>query len=491
MKVLIANPPAYIGDYDRHFVQAGSRWSFTMRISKDSGCNEHYLPYPFFLGYSSALLKRTFDVKAIDACALDFDEREFIQYVVAHDPDVLVLEVPTVSFPLVMEVIREIKEDIRCKVVLAGSHVTALAKEVMDKYAFIDYCLLGEYELTLKELMEHLDKESEDDKNLRAIKGLGFRHGNKVTINERRELLKNLDKLPFPDREDLPIKYYHDFEIAGKPSAQMLTSRGCPSSCIFCVERQVIWDSPLYRKRNPAKVVDEMALVKDEYGAKQVYFDDETMTINRKHVKAICDEIIYRGLDIPWTCMGDITLDYDTLNLMAKAGCVGVKFGVETVNTETLSEIRKIFLNLEKTKQFVEWCRELNMWSHATFMIGLPGDTEKDVSKTLKFATDLDPDSAQFSIATPFPGTPFFDMAKRNDWLTTLDWTMYDGANHAVLNYPWLSKEEIERLYQNALKKFYKHAILKGFVKPRRVVRLVRARGLGYAMRKALSASRT
>lgn len=490
MKVLLANPPAYIKDYDRHFVQAGSRWSFTMRVPKDSGYKDHYLPYPFFLGYSSALLKPNFDVKTIDACALDFDEREFVEYVVAHDPDVLVLEAPTVSFPLVMDVIQEIKENIGCEIVLAGSHVTALAKEVMEKYPFIDYCLLGEYELTLKELMEHLGKESESNKSLRAIKGLGFRHGNEIIVNERRELLKDLDSLPFPDREDLPIKYYHDFEIAGKPCAQLLTSRGCPSGCIFCVERQVMWASPFYRKRNSAKVVDEMVFVKEKYGAKQVYFDDETMTINRKHVKSICDEIIDRELDIPWTCMGDITLDYDTLKLMGKAGCVGVKFGVETVNTKTLSEISKTFLNLEKAKQFVKWCKELNIWSHATFMIGLPGDTEKDVSETLKFAIDLDIDSAQFSIATPFPGTPFFDMARENGWLTTLDWTMYDGANCAVINYPWLKKEEIEKLYQNALKKFYKHAILKSFVRPRRTVKLLRAGGLGYAIHKALDASR-
>lgn len=489
MKILIANPPAYIKNHNRHFVQAGSRWSFTMPISKKNGCREHYLPYPFFLGYSTALLKGNFDVKAIDACALDFDERDFLEYVTAYNPDVLMLEVPTVSFPLVMEIIREVKEAVECKIVLAGSHVTALTREVMKEYAFIDYCLLGEYELTFKELMEHLERES-PNKKLRTIKGLAFLDRGRIIINERRELLKELDNLPFPDREDLPINYYHDFEIAGKPSAQMLTSRGCPSNCIFCVERQVLWASPLYRKRSPAKIVDEMTLLKERYGAKQVYFDDETMTINRSHVKSICEEIVGRGLDIPWTCMGDITLDYTTLKLMVKAGCVGVKFGVETVNTRTLSEISKTFLNLDKAKQFVKWCKELNLWSHATFMIGLPGDTKKDVLKTLEFALELDTDSAQFSIATPFPGTPFFDMVKENGWLTTLDWTMYDGANCSVVSYPWLDKEQIERLYRKALKKFYTRTILRGIVKPRRMIKLLQAGGLRYALRKVWDASR-
>jgi radical SAM superfamily enzyme YgiQ (UPF0313 family) len=123
-------------------------------------------------------------------------------------------------------------------------------------------------------------------------------------------------------------------------------------------------------------------------------------------------------------------------------------------------------------------------------MMGLPGDSKEDIAKTLEFAVKLDTDSAQFSIATPFPGTPFFEMARENGWLATLDWTMYDGANHAVVDYPWLNKEEIEAFYRSALKQFYKHAILKGFVRPRRVMKLVRARGIGYALHKAVSASR-
>lgn len=458
-----------------------------MHIPKEKKCKEHYLPYPFFLGYSSALLKRDLDiyVKAVDACALDFDEKDFANYVRSYKPDVFVLEVPTISFPLVMDLIRELKEDIDFKVIIAGTHVTALAKDVMGKYPFIDYCLLGEYELTLKELIEHLNCDSSRG-NLRSIKGLTFRYRGKIVINGRRELVRDLDKMPFPDRDDMPIERYHDFEIAGKPAAQLLTSRGCPSNCIFCVERQVLWDSPLYRRRSPKRVVDEMVVVKEKYGAKQVYFDDETMVINRRHVEAICREIIDRGLDLPWTCMGDITLDYDTLSLMAKAGCVGVKFGVETINTRTLTDIQKIFMNLERVKRFVKYCKKLGIWSHATYMIGLPGERREDILRTLDFALKLDTDSAQFSIATPFPGTPFFEMARENGWLATYDWTMYDGANYAVINYPWLAREEIEQLYRVALKRYYKHAVMRSIVKPRKVFKLIKARGLTYVVHKTL-----
>lgn len=489
MKVLIANPPAYIKDNNRHLIQAGSRWSFSMQIPKDRGCKDHYLPYPFFLGYSSSLLKGVADaeVKAVDACALDFDEKEFLDYVRSYNPDILITEVPTISFPLMMDIIRRLKEDTDFKAAIAGPHVTALAKQVMNKYQFIDYCLLGEYEITLRELVKHLI-DGRNKAKLKGVRGLAFRHQSKVLINERRELLKDLDSLPFPDRHDFPIEHYHDFEIAGKPCAQIITSRGCPASCIFCIERQVMYASPLYRRRDPAKVVDEVALVKERYKAKQVYFDDETMTVNRQHIASICNEIINRKLDIPWTCMGDITLAHETLKLMARAGCVGLKFGVETVNTRTLADIKKSFMNLDKVKQFVKWCKEIGLWAHATYMIGLPGDTREDATKTLDFAIKLDTDSAQFSIATPFPGTPFFEMAKENGWLATYDWTMYDGANYAVVNYPWLAREEIEQLYRIALKRYYKHAVIKSITNPKKVIRLIKARGFTYAMRKATQA---
>jgi radical SAM superfamily enzyme YgiQ (UPF0313 family) len=488
MKILITNPPAYIGNAYRHFIEAGSRWSFSIGIPKDSGCKDHYLPYPFFLGYSSALLKRSNNlakVKALDACALDFDEKDFTHYIKSYRPDVLIMEVPTISFPLVMDITRELKVDTDFKVVITGTHVTALAKEVMNEYPFIDYCLLGEYELVLKELVEHLTRE-DDSNNLKDVKGLAFRHNGDLVINERRELLRDLDSLPFPDRDDFPIKNYHDFEIAGKPCAQLITSRGCPAGCIFCIERHIMYASPFYRRRNPEKIVEEMKVVKEKHGARQVYFDDETMTINKRHVRSICKEIVNKELDLPWTCMGDITLDYDTLSLMAKAGCVGVKFGVETVNTRTLTDIRKSFMSLEKVKHFVKKCKKLNIWSHATYIIGLPGDRKEDIMKTLDFAVRLGTDSAQFSIATPFPGTPFFEMVKENGWLVTHDWTMYDGANYSVITYPWLTKDEIEEIHRLALKRYYKHATARMLLRPRKVLRLMRAGGLRYAFNKAL-----
>lgn len=486
MRVLLTNPPAYFNDnHRRHFVNAGSRWSFSIFVSRNM--KEHYLPYPFSLGYVSALLKHTTNasVKGVDACALDMDNKDFIRYARQFDPDILLIDVPTISFPLTMQMLRELKETVGCKIVLAGGHVTSLADEVMSQYDFVDYCLLAEYIHTAKAL---IDYEMGVAKALDGVKGIAYRQNGGVKINLPETQRFNLDDLPYPDRVDFPIRLYHDFEIAGRPSAQMLTSLGCPYKCSFCMPVRVMFqDAPFYRKRAPSKLVDEMIHVRDEYGAKSVYFDDDTFAVDRLRLRAFCDEITQRKLDTPWAAMGDITLDRMTLERLAQAGCVGVKFGVETASVETIQAIRKNFLDHEKVKQFVKWCRDLGIWSHATYIVGLPGDKKEDILRTIKFAKELNSDSVQFSIATPFPGTPFYEEAKAKGWLVSDDWTQYDGANYSVLSYPWLAKDEIEDLHRLALRDWYLNTLIHEAVQPRRLQRIIRSGSMLYATRKTLS----
>jgi radical SAM superfamily enzyme YgiQ (UPF0313 family) len=468
MKVLVVNPPAYFRpNLTRHFIQAGSRWSHSLKIPKDSGIKDHYLPYPFFLAYTVALLKRETDaeVRGFDADALDFDDVEFVEWVMKHKPDLIVVEVPTISFPLMMRTLRYVKNEMPdVKIAVTGGHITALTEDVMKEYSFIDYALLGEYELTAKMLVETLMKRNIDD--LRNVGGIVFRKGDQLIYGKGRMLIPSLDYLPYPDRDDFDVNLYHDFEIASKPTIQMLSSRGCPYSCIFCLERHVIYASPIYRMRNPVKVVDEMEHVKYKYNAKQVYFDDMSTTLNKKHVIGIAQEIIRRKLDIPWACMGDINVDQETLRLLAKSGCVGIKFGVESISPNALRTINKSFVSHHKVEKFNKLAKDLGIFTHATYAIGLPGDTRESILATIKFAIKLNTDSAQFSIATPLPGTPFFDIAKERGWLVTHDWTMYDGANYAVISYPHLSNKEIEELYHLAVNLWWikKRGLMRGSI---------------------------
>ena len=268
----------------------------------------------------------------------------------------------------------------------------------------------------------------------------------------------------------------------------MLTSLGCPYKCDFCMPVRVMFqDAPFYRRRTPETLVTEMIDVRERYGAKSIYFDDDTFAVDRARLRNFCVELKRRDVRMPWAAMGDITLDWETMRSLADAGCVGLKFGVETSNPETVKAIHKNFMNIEKVKTFVQWCKKLNIWSHATFIIGLPGDRKEDILSTVEFAKKLDPDSVQFSIATPFPGTPFYEQAKQNGWLVSDDFTQYDGGNYSVLSYPWLTKKEIEDLHRVALRKWHLNAIAQEVIKPKRIIKALKSKSITYATRKTIS----
>jgi radical SAM superfamily enzyme YgiQ (UPF0313 family) len=468
MKVLIANPPAYFKKFpNRHFIQAGSRWSHSFYCPKGKRI-KHYLPYPFFIGYASSLLKRDTEVKvkALDACALDFDEKDFVDYVKRYRPDLLVVEIPSISFPLMEEVLKNIKEEVECKIAVAGLHVTAFPHQTLERCNFIDYIFIGEYEKTLKELISLMVKgrDKPDD-----IKGLGFKDGGVLKVNLQRNL-SDLDELPWPDRSDLPVALYHDFEIAGEPTIQMIATRGCPYRCKFCYIT-ILYDKPSYRQRTINDVVDEMAYLKEKLKAKQIYFDDDTLAVNKRYLRELALEILHRRLDIPWAFMGDTTIDYETLKILSKAGCVGIKFGIETFTPEVSKRFSKPFIDMNRVRKFVHYCKELGIWTHATYQIGLPGDTAEGILATLRFALQLNTDSIQVSIATPLPGTMFYKEAKEKKWLITEDYTLYDGARYSVVSYPWLSREDIERLHKLFIDLWRNHVLKRYLREPRRILR--------------------
>ena len=409
MRVCVANPPAYLYDHKRHFIQAGSRWSFSMDAEKGSHAWPHYQPFPFSLAYATSMLKEGgFEVDAFDGCALDMDEKEFLLRVERFKPDLLIVEVPTVSFPFVMRLLREVEEQVGCDIAVAGPHVTAIPTSTRYKR------LIGEWE----------------------------------SLPSKRRV--KFEEYPFPDREFFPNELYSNFEFY-RPSAQMLSSRGCPSSCVFCVERHVLGWGPTVRARKAENVVDEMEYVQG-LGAKQVWFDDMSITARKDHVESLCREILKRGLDLPWTAMADMNACEETVRLMTEAGCLGVAFGVETVNREVLHRIGKPWVTKEKAVRFVKLLRKNGVYSVATFSLGLPGHTRESILEDIRFATEeLGADSVQFSIATPFPGTPFYRLCKRKGWLVTDDWTRYDGARYGVVDYPSLKHEETEELFKYAM----------------------------------------
>lgn len=462
MKIIVANLAGVKIEKSgkiRHFAKAGSRWPMTVGYSR----SVDYYPFPFWLAYTTALLKRDTQakVKGLDGVVMDLTSEEFLKIVKLERPDMFLCELTMIALKEDLKLLRYIKDTSKAKIAVTGTYATVYPERLLQENSFIDYILIAEYELTARELVSRLmHKES-----LEKVEGLVYRNKSQIKHNGRRPLISDLDALPYPDRYDFPATIYPDFTLYS-PCISLIASRGCPAGCIFCTERHVMYNSPRYRTRSPKNVVDEMEFCMREYSAKQVYFDDMSFVVNRKNTMAICDEMIKRGLKVPWTCMGDaMFIDYGTLKKMAEAGCIGMKFGIESADSEILKTIGKP-LNLGKAKDVVRWCKELGIRTHATFCLGLPGETIRTIEKTMKYMEELGADTSQVSKVVPYPGTPIYRWAKGKDYLITDDLSKYNGASKTILNYPDLCNEELNKWFEIFRKKVSRQKLLKYLNKP-------------------------
>lgn len=451
MKILLVNPPWVVGG--RKGVRAGSRWPH-LKIPEE----ERYMPYPFFLGYASSLLKiNNFDVKVIDAIAEYLTYDQFKKQVVKFNPDLLVSETSTPSLQHDLDLLKEIKEKTKCKLALAGPDFNLFTEKFLEENSFVDFVFVGEYEFTLLELINALKTR----KNYHKIKGLVCRYKNKIYNNGRRSL-KDINKLPWPDRENLPMYKYHDCPGSiPEPSVQMHASRGCPFQCIFCAWPPIMYGGNNYRTRDVKDVVDEMEFLVKEKGFKSIYFDDDTFNIGKKRMLKFAKELKKRHLNIPWAFMGRSDLsDKETLAALKKSGLRAVKYGMESGVQKLVDNANKK-LNLKKAIENIRFTKELGIKVHLTFTFGLPGETKQTIMKTINLALELDPDSVQFSITTPFPGTKLYDDMKKQGNIVSNNWEDYDGNTKSVIKTKSLNPEELKKAQEYAYKRWYKHKFLK------------------------------
>ena len=443
MKVLLVNMP-WIDNEEFYGLRAGSRWPH-LRMKK-----EHlpYYPFPFWLAYAAAVLKEAGHAVVLKDCIAEgMAKEEFMDWVKKLSPDAAVLETATASIYNDLELTKRIQEETGTATILCGPHVTALPRNALEN-EFVDYVLIGEYEYALKNLVNALGA----GKDTKGLKGVCSRDGSKIIINARAPLIEDLNEMPYPLRDSLPMKKYIDPFCKHSPNAQMISSRGCPNQCIFCLE-PVVYGKRNYRMRSAENVVDEMEYLIEGYKVKEIYFDDSSFSVNRTRVDKICQEIMSRGIDIYWSCMADSKLRKDTLKKMNSAGCTALKFGVETADMQILKNVHKPFSS-QDAKAVVKNCKDVGIETHATFVFGLPGETQETIEETMEFAFELGTDTAQFSSVIPFPGTELFEIAKKNNWLVTKDWSMYDGQN-VIIEYPGLKGDEVARAVHRARKKIF------------------------------------
>lgn len=450
MRIFLGNAPWICGE--RYGVRAGSRWPHMQPIGST------YVPFPFFLAYATTLLEKNgYQAKIVDGVAEKMSEEEFITQAIYFKPDLVLLETSTPSIEIDLRIAKRIKENCSPtpKIAFSGPHVSVFLDKFLEEHHFIDYVLYGEYEYTLLDLVNHLVNNS----SLDDVKGLVYRlPTGEIKVNSRRELIMDLDKLPWPAYHQLPMYNYNDdFGVLPRPSVQMWASRGCPFQCIFCLWPQVIYGSNKYRVRNPVNVVDEMEWLVKTYGFKSVYFDDDTFDIGKERIFKLCEEIKKRNLKVPWAIMARAdTLDREMLEEMASANLIALKYGIESADQNILNNSGKR-LDLKKAIENIKITKELGIKIHLTFAFGLPGETKETIRKTIELALKLDPDSVQFSIITPFPGTDYYNTLLKKGFLLAKNWSDFDGNRTAVIRTENLSDKDLEEALEFAYQSWYNH----------------------------------
>jgi len=380
---------------------------------------------PLGLCYLAAFLKKNgFEVSLIDAEKDRLDNSAIINRIKTFMPDAIGITSTTVAFNRAHLTVTDIKlfnADI--PIIIGGPHVTANPYKTLSSECF-DYGIMKEGEITLCELLKAL----KDGSSIRGTQGIIYRENGKVIINPPRPYIKDLDFLPFPARHLLPeIKKY--LPPLGcyikKPVISMITSRGCPYECIFC-DNNVF--GRFVRYHSPEYVVGEIESAIELYGAKEIFFLDDTFTINEERVKKILFLLKEKKLKIKWSCMTNVkNLTKELLSEMKNAGCWQIAVGVESGNQKVLDFIKKK-INLDEVKNAVKWSRELGIYVKGFFMLGHPIDTIETINETINFAKSSPFDDVVVTIATPMPGTEFYSIApefgrlRENNWLDFSYW---------------------------------------------------------------------
>jgi radical SAM superfamily enzyme YgiQ (UPF0313 family) len=401
---------------------------------------------PLGLAYIASVLRQSHEVKIIDSNILNYTIGDVEEELRSFNPDVVGITSVTPSIYeayKVAETAKKVRED--CKVVLGGPHATFMPRQTMEECEYIDIIVRGEGEETTSELIENIEKGAP----LNEVKGITFREKNKIIDTEPRPFIKNIDDIPFPSRDLLPM---HLYKFNGVKYTTMLTSRGCPFKCSFCSSSRLF--GGYWRGRSPENVLEEMKIVYEEYGIRNIEFMDDTFTLNQERAEKICDEIIKQGWDISWGASSRVdTLSKKLVEKMKKAGCWIIFLGIESGSQKILDAIGKR-ITLEQVKKAVKILKDAGIQVLGSFIIGFLQDTKETIKETIKFAKSLNLNYAEFSILTPYPGTPIFDYAKKHGVLLTEDWSKYT-AIEPIVKIEGVSEKEIKALFQKAYITFY------------------------------------
>lgn len=443
IKVYMLNLP-----YIPHFGRA-MRWQDTGRAGT--------LYYPIWLAYATGIMEQEYETKLVDAPAWNWDRKQVVTDIKAFQPDLIVIDSSFPSLSNDISVGEEIKESCPdVKIVLVGPPASQFAEKILQNKG-IDIIARWEYDFTVREIARALDRNGE----LAGIKGISYKKKGEIVHTPNREFADSgdLDEIPFVSKVYKKHLNVRDYFLGNSlyPEVQIFTARGCPFQCTFCSWPQTLIGRK-YRVRSITNVLDELEWIEEDLPqVKEVFFEDDTFTVDKRRVLAFTEEYERRGLDIVWACNARAELDYETMRKMQKANCRLLIVGYESGSDEILQNIKK-GITIQDIRRFAQDARRAGLLVLGDFIIGLPGETRETVEKTKKLIKEVKPELLQVSAASPFPGTEFYAWAKSNRYLLTDDTNEYldkQGHQKAIISYPDLSSEEIVKLVDKLLKEYY------------------------------------
>jgi hopanoid biosynthesis associated radical SAM protein HpnJ len=430
-RTLLLNPPSF-RDFDGG---AGSRYQATREVTS--------FWYPTWLCYPAGLIPES---RVVDAPPenLTIDQVASL----AKNFDLAVLFTTNPSFSLDVATIQRLKDENPALLAgLVGPQVSILPEESLTAAPPVDFVARREFDYTILEVAQ--------GRSLADIPGLSYRAPGRILHNADRPYIQDLDALPFVVdiyHRDLTIEHYN-IPYLRYPYVSLYTGRGCPHTCVYCLWPQT-FTGRHYRVRSPANVAAEVQRSLELFPqAAEIFFDDDTFTADGERARAVSGAL--KPLRCTWSATGRVNTGYETLRAMKEAGLRLLVVGFETGDAQVLKNIKK-GATLDLGRRFVKWCRELGIQIHGTFMVGLPGETRESIEASMRFACELDPDTIQVSLATPYPGTEFYDFCRERGYLK--DQELVQGATgyqQCVVDYPALAAAEIFEAVPRFYRRFY------------------------------------
>ncbi|MBC7963176.1 MAG: cobalamin B12-binding domain-containing protein [Steroidobacteraceae bacterium] len=401
------------------------------------------------MSIAAVLEQNGIPVDILDCYAAPAPAEAVLEAILLKRPDIVGFSCTTSSFMegyRAAELLKQHSPEIIT--VLGGAHACTIGAALLDSFPAIDYLVIGEGEQTMLELAKS------DGRNVENIPGIAYRKDGVGTLTDQRELIADLDALPFPAYHllpDFPKRYSLPlFSFPTAPNTSIISSRGCPYSCSYC-DRSVFARG--FRFNSPEYIIEHVTMLNKKYGIRHVFFYDDLFTFDRKRVARFCELKKQNRLNLTYNCIARLEhVDQELLTLLKDSGCWQVNFGIESGDPEVVKKHRKFF-GLDEVGRKLQMVKEAGMRVKGLFMVGLPGEDEAAIRRTIEYALSLPLEEINVTKFTPFPGAPVYKTIREHGDFDE-NWPLMNCMNFVFVPHG-MTKAQLEDLYDEFIRRFY------------------------------------